>query len=565
MLRRGIDFDRVVLAVSLGMLEVVAQELIADRPEWRDMTTHVRTIGTLGLQIWLRADHDELGMAAPAITTSGYIPPIDTFSSMPPQTLWPRTGLPPTIRGRWPTSAGALDVDWTPDGDQDAYVRKCSHLAETEALNFLDNLVGGVHLPGAVTEHGFAWHLLAGADGQRDAEALATQHLSVNIDPSDRYVLSIPPGTDDYRLRPDESGYDNLVLAGDWTDSGLNSGVHRVGRAVRSAGRQRPAGPRPVPPDPGGCICHSCTSPTSNGTQFFSVPAVTIDGVTDPPGRNRSAIDEMLDRAVRAINSGDRATADALAGRVLAFDHANVDAEELLAAPADHGELRRITILFADLVDSTALSTRIEPETYRTVVGHYRDEVIRLVNEYEGHIGNTKGDGLLAVFGHPIAHEDDVRRAVQSGLDITRAVARLSERVQRRFGFDIDVRVGIHRGLVYLDTAQDDVYGFAANLAARMCSIAEPGTVAVSEAVERLIRDTFHLERGGAATKVKGGSRPRSSRSGWSPNARYPLPQSVPWSAVSARCSTSSRPWRWPGPARCTFQGGCVLRRSGYR
>lgn len=106
-LRRGIDFDRVVLAVSLGMLEVVAQELIADRPEWRDMTTHVRTIGTLGLQIWLRADHDELGgMAAPAITTSGYIPPIDTFSSMPPQTLWPRTGLPPTIRGRWPTSAG---------------------------------------------------------------------------------------------------------------------------------------------------------------------------------------------------------------------------------------------------------------------------------------------------------------------------------------------------------------------------------------------------------------------------------------------------------------------------
>lgn len=227
--------------------------------------------------------------------------------------------------------------------------------------------------------------------------------------------------------------------------------------------------------------------------------------MTDPPGRNRSAIDEMLDRAVRAINSGDRATADALAGRVLAFDHANVDAEELLAAPADHGELRRITILFADLVDSTALSTRIEPETYRTVVGHYRDEVIRLVNEYEGHIGNTKGDGLLAVFGHPIAHEDDVRRAVQSGLDITRAVARLSERVQRRFGFDIDVRVGIHRGLVYLDTAQDDVYGFAANLAARMCSIAEPGTVAVSEAVERLIRDTFHLERGGAATKVKGG------------------------------------------------------------
>jgi len=127
-------------------------------------------------------------------------------------------------------------------------------------------------------------------------------------------------------------------------------------------------------------------------------------------------------------------------------------------------------------------------------VGRYRDEVIRIVNSYDGHIGSTKGDGLLAVFGHPHAHENDVWRAVQAAIEITRDVAELSERVRRRFGFDISVRVGVHRGLVYLDTAQDDVYGFAANLAARMCSIAEPGTVAVSEAVERLVRDKFELE-----------------------------------------------------------------------
>ncbi|WP_165614172.1 ATP-binding protein, partial [Mycolicibacterium holsaticum] len=224
--------------------------------------------------------------------------------------------------------------------------------------------------------------------------------------------------------------------------------------------------------------------------------------MTDPV-RRRSTIDELLDRAVSAINRGDRATADALAGQVLAVDSANVDAEELLAAPVEHGELRRLTIMFADLVDSTALSTRTEPETYRTVVGSYRDEVLRIVNHYEGHIGNTKGDGLLAVFGHPVAHEDDVRRAVQAGLDLTKAIAHLSDRVRRRFGFGIDARVGIHRGLVYLDIAQDDVYGLAANLAARMCSIAEPGTVAVSGAVERLVRDTFEFEAG-APHNVKG-------------------------------------------------------------
>jgi class 3 adenylate cyclase len=209
---------------------------------------------------------------------------------------------------------------------------------------------------------------------------------------------------------------------------------------------------------------------------------------------NQPRIDELLDRAVDAINSGDRAAADALAGQVLVLDRSNSDAEELLAAPSAHGEIRRITILFADLVGSTALSTRVEPEIYRTVIGRYRDEVRRIVEQYEGYIGATKGDGLLAVFGHPQAHENDVQRAVSAGLDITRSVSDLSDRVRQRFGFEIDVRVGIHRGIVYLDTAQVDIYGFAANLAERMCGLADPGTVAVSDAIEPLIRDGFELE-----------------------------------------------------------------------
>ena len=205
-------------------------------------------------------------------------------------------------------------------------------------------------------------------------------------------------------------------------------------------------------------------------------------------------VDELLDRALRAAAEGDRATANRLAGQVLAVDRNNADAEDLLAAPDEYGEIRRLTILFADLVDSTALSIKVEPETYRTVVGRYRDDVLRIVGQYEGHIGSTKGDGLLAFFGHPQAHEDDVQRAVQASLDITREIADLSARVRQRFGFDINVRVGIHRGIVYLDTAQDDVYGFAANLAARICSLAEPGTVAISEAIEPLARAGFELQ-----------------------------------------------------------------------
>ena len=204
-----------------------------------------------------------------------------------------------------------------------------------------------------------------------------------------------------------------------------------------------------------------------------------------------------------AINCGDRVTATAIAGQVLAVDENNADAEDLLASPGDEGEIRRLTIMFADLVDSTVLSTRVEPETYRLLVGRYRELVLGIVNRYEGHIGSTQGDGLLAVFGHPKAHENDVRRAVLAGLEITRAVERLSEQAKRRFGIEITVRVGVHRGLVYLDTAQDDVYGLAANLAARVSGLAPPGTVVVSDAVAPLIRNTFELQ-GRPAAAVKG-------------------------------------------------------------
>jgi len=195
-------------------------------------------------------------------------------------------------------------------------------------------------------------------------------------------------------------------------------------------------------------------------------------------GDKSASIDAMLDRAVIAFNRGDRATATTLAGQILAVDHGNPEAEDLLTFD-DHGEIRRLTMMFVDLVDSTGLSTRVDPESYRTLIGRYHDEVQQLVNHFGGHISSTQGDGLLALFGHPTAHEDDARRAVAAGLDITRAVARLSEHADRRFSVTINVRVGVHRGVVYLDTAHDDVYGFTVNLAARISTLAEPGSAHV--------------------------------------------------------------------------------------
>ena len=118
-----------------------------------------------------------------------------------------------------------------------------------EAVMGAQKLVPAVRAPGAVGERGFSWHLLSGVNGERGPAALATQHVSVNVDPSDRYVQSVP-GTERYRLRPDESGYDNLVLTGDWTDSGMNAGCIEAAVVSGLGGGERRVRPAPFPPHP---------------------------------------------------------------------------------------------------------------------------------------------------------------------------------------------------------------------------------------------------------------------------------------------------------------------------
>jgi uncharacterized protein with NAD-binding domain and iron-sulfur cluster len=220
-LRRGVDFDHIVLAVSLGMVPIVGGELIEDRPEWRDMTTHIRTVATQAFQVWLRPDDRSLGWNHPGVTTSGYVPPFDTWASMP-QTVWAEDWPDDDRPGTVAYFCGSLETDWPTTKDRADFQHDCDTRVRTGILRFLDYHVG-LYLPNAVNEHGFNWQLASGVNGKRGASALATQHVSVNIDPSDRYVQSVP-GSDRYRLRCDESGYDNLVLAGDWTDCGMNAG-----------------------------------------------------------------------------------------------------------------------------------------------------------------------------------------------------------------------------------------------------------------------------------------------------------------------------------------------------
>src|SRR4030095_2814040 len=111
-------------------------------------------------------------------------------------------------------------------------------------------------------------------------------------------------------------------------------------------------------------------------------------------------------------------------------------------------ERRQLTVMFCDLVDSTQLSGRLDPEEYREVVRAYQQVCTDVIQRYEGHVAQLLGDGLLMYFGYPHAHEDDALRAVHTGLGILEAVEALNTSLKPAKGIPLGVRLGLHTGLV---------------------------------------------------------------------------------------------------------------------
>lgn len=222
-----------------------------------------------------------------------------------------------------------------------------------------------------------------------------------------------------------------------------------------------------------------------------------------------AAQDELLTRAVEAVNRGDLKGARALAEQVLADDAGNLDASALLAAEGQpSGEVRRLTVMFCDLVGSTSLSDRLDPELYRGLISRYRKLVTSIVVErHGGVIADFIGDGMLALFGFPTVHGNDTERGVIAGLEIAAEVQALSVKVEHLVGEPLAVRAALHRGLMYVDSEQVAVYGLAVNLAARLQGLAEPGQVVVSEQVRHLVGAHFDLEAG-EPQEVKGVEQP---------------------------------------------------------
>ncbi|HEY7664380.1 MAG TPA: adenylate/guanylate cyclase domain-containing protein [Xanthobacteraceae bacterium] len=172
--------------------------------------------------------------------------------------------------------------------------------------------------------------------------------------------------------------------------------------------------------------------------------------------------------------------------------------------PADAGERRHVTVLFSDLVGSTALSARMDPEDLREVISAYQKCVAESVRRFGGFVAKYLGDGVLVYFGYPHAHEDDADRAVRAGLELIAATSALALPVS------LQTRVGIATGLVVVgdlvgsgEAQERGIVGETPNLAARLQGIAAPDTVVIADGTRRLLGHLFDFEDLGA-TSLKG-------------------------------------------------------------
>jgi class 3 adenylate cyclase len=221
------------------------------------------------------------------------------------------------------------------------------------------------------------------------------------------------------------------------------------------------------------------------------------------------------DLAQLGVNLGDRKR---LLKAIASLGAADPPSKPTSSAPPplpqeNAAERRQLTVMFCDLVGSTAMSARLDPEDMREVIRAYQDASSGAIARYDGFVAKFMGDGVLAYFGFPRAHEEDAERAVRAGLDIAAVIAKLDTRAQE----SLKVRIGVATGIVVVGdlvgqgSAQEQaVVGDTPNLAARLQGLAEPGAVVIAESTKRLLGGTFDLTPLGPQT-LKGLDAPVSA------------------------------------------------------
>ena len=164
--------------------------------------------------------------------------------------------------------------------------------------------------------------------------------------------------------------------------------------------------------------------------------------------------------------------------------------------PVPEGERRQLAVLFCDVVESTPLSQRMDAEEFGQLMFDFQELATETITDLGGRIGVYAGDGVAAWFGWPVAHEDDAALAVHAGLDILAGLDELNADIEEQHGVRLAARVGIHVGLVVVRTDRPDspAFGETLNVASRLESFAEPGTVVLSSTAHKLAGARFHTE-----------------------------------------------------------------------
>ena len=225
-LRQGKDFDLVVLGVSLGALPQMCGELIAADGRWRDMIHHVETTRTQAFQLWLRPTLGKMGWELPSPVVGGYVDPLNTWADMTflgAFENWPtRPGCIAYFCGPLKQSAAESEPAWFSDPSFPKRMQDRAYWYMKELLS------KHMHHPwprGTTPQHPemLNWELLLAPDSAHGEDRLKAQYWTANVEPSSRYVLSVP-GSTQFRLHSDRSGFTNLYLAGDWTRNGIDAG-----------------------------------------------------------------------------------------------------------------------------------------------------------------------------------------------------------------------------------------------------------------------------------------------------------------------------------------------------
>ncbi len=238
-----------------------------------------------------------------------------------------------------------------------------------------------------------------------------------------------------------------------------------------------------------------------------------------------------------------RARAEAFASKIPSYTPKHLVEEVLTRRSAIEGERKQVTVLFADVCGFSGISEGLDPEEVHRIMDRCFEVLTGEIHRFEGTINQFTGDGAMALFGAPIAHEDAPQRAIRAALAIQGALHSYAEEFQREQGVTLQMRIGINTGTVVVGKIGDDLRmdytaaGDTTNLAARLQSIGEPGTVLVSEHTYHLTKDFFEFSRLGPV-QVKGRS---------SPLAVY---QALRASAVSSRLDLAARRGLTPLVAR---------------